>query len=54
MAENTRALNDYTADKVTQPSTTEKYEQPRKVAMNISSCAPGWELDKTHVENKIE
>lgn len=33
-----RALNDYTADKVTPPK---KWEEPKKVAFCISTTAPG-------------
>lgn len=42
---NTRALNDYTADKVKQP---EKWEEPKKVAMCISTAAPGQAIDLKH------
>ena len=46
-----RALNDYTADKVTQPK---KWEQPRKVAMSISSYAPGMTLDLKNKQQSRE
>lgn len=42
---NTRALNDYTADKVNPPK---NWEEPKKVAICISSVAPGESVDLKH------
>ena len=42
---NNRALNDYTADRVTPP---EKWIEPKKVAMCISTVSPGESVDLKH------
>lgn len=42
---NNRALNDYTADRVTPP---EKWVEPKKVAMCISTVSPGESVDLKH------
>lgn len=43
-----RSLNDYNADKAESTKKKEKkpFVQPKKVAMHISSMAPGWEIQK--------
>nr|DAP19640.1 MAG TPA: hypothetical protein [Caudoviricetes sp.] len=44
-----RALNDYNADRAESSKKKDDkkpFVQPRKVAMHISSMAPGWEAQK--------
>ena len=44
MATYPRAMNDYTADKVCHTNAPEKWVEPKKVALSISSSGPGWDI----------
>ena len=48
-----RSLNDYNADRAESSKKKDKkpFVQPRKVAIHISSTAPGWEIQKRKQTN---